>query len=167
MHLTTHLKIAIHFTKYIITHVFLSSSSSFIIIINNSSSSSSSKNGIDIDSSRSSSSSAISLCFTNFRPEHYQHLEASLQRQWPTAGAVWDIWAADDEPRLTAFLWRVAAEEAGDDAAQQLVGHPIHDANIYLSAGLRRRLWEEEGVRGYRFVQVRNLLTSPSFPDLP
>ena len=45
------------------------------------SSSNSSKNGIDIDSSRSSSSSAISLCFTNFRPEHYQHLEASLQRQ--------------------------------------------------------------------------------------
>ena len=79
---------------------------------------------------------------------------AALQRDWPTAGAVWDIWAADDEPALTAFLWRIAAEESGDEKARQEVGHPIHDANVYLTANLRkRRLWEEEGVRGYRFVQ--------------
>ena len=60
---------------------------------------------------------------------------AGLRRdpRWATAGAIWDIWSADDEPRLTAFLWRVAGQD------KQLVGHPIHDANIYLGESLRRR----------------------------
>lgn len=29
----------------------------------------------------------------------------------------------------------------------------IHDANVYMTADLRQRLWEEEGIRGYRFLQ--------------
>ena len=29
----------------------------------------------------------------------------------------------------------------------------IHDANVYVTAAMRQRLWEEEGIRGYRFVQ--------------
>ena len=33
------------------------------------------------------------------------------------------------------------------------MGHPIHDANVYIDANLRRRLYEEEGITGYRFVQ--------------
>ena len=69
------------------------------------------------------------------------------------AGAIWDIWASDDEAKLTAFLWRVACEESGEEKARAVVGHPIHDANIYLNAAMRRRLWLEEGVVGYRFVQ--------------
>ena len=77
--------------------------------------------------------------------------ELRLRAEWPTAGAVWDIWAAEDGPRLTRFLWRIAAEE-GDGSATK-IGHPIHDANVYLTASLRRRLWEEEGVLGYRFLQ--------------
>ena len=53
-----------------------------------------------------------------------------------------------------SWVRRVAIADLGDaQRARQMVGHPIHDANIYLTASLRRRLWEEEGVRGYRFVQ--------------
>ena len=74
------------------------------------------------------------------------------QAEWPSAGAIWDIWAAADEPKLTAFLWRLAREESGGERAEQLVGHPIHDANIYLTAALRRRLWAETGVQSYPVV---------------
>jgi len=65
----------------------------------------------------------------------------------PTAGAIWDIWSAEDEPKLSAFLWRMAGDE------ERLVAHPIHDANVYVNAAMRQRLWEEEGIVGYRFLQ--------------
>ena len=74
------------------------------------------------------------------------------QAECPVAGAIWDIWLAEDEPKLTAFLWRVAKEESGERALK-LVGHPVHDANIYLTANLRQRLWQEEGVIGFRHLQ--------------
>ncbi|EOD16698.1 hypothetical protein EMIHUDRAFT_421454 [Emiliania huxleyi CCMP1516] len=62
-------------------------------------------------------------------------------------GAVWDIWAAEDEPRLSAFLARVASERGEAPA------HPIHDQCFYVGRALRERLAAEEGVRGWRFVQ--------------
>ena len=88
-----------------------------------------------------------------FGLSHQSHLSFVQVRGAPKGGAIWDIWTAEDEPRLSAFLWRVAAEESGDERARQLIAHPVHDANTYLSAKLRQRLWEEEGVSGYRFVQ--------------
>jgi lysine-specific demethylase 3 len=78
---------------------------------------------------------------------------AQRQREMPAAGAVWDIWSAEDEPKLSAFLWRIASEESGDERVKKLIGHPIHDANVYVTAAMRRRLWEEEGVLSYRFLQ--------------
>ena len=50
----------------------------------------------------------------------------------PTAGAIWDIWSAEDEPKLSAFLWRMAGDE------ERLVAHPIHDANVYVNAAMRQ-----------------------------
>ena len=84
---------------------------------------------------------------------HAEEVEWLKTEGGPTAGAVWDLWAAEDEPKLSAFLWKLACEESGEDKARTIIGHPIHDANVYLNAAMRRRLWVEEGVRGYRFVQ--------------
>lgn len=64
------------------------------------------------------------------------------------AGAVWDIWHADDTEKICAFLRRVAS-----DMGQESPSHPIHDQTFYINAQLRKRLREEEGVVGWRFVQ--------------
>ena len=79
--------------------------------------------------------------------------DETLRSAPATAGAIWDIWKAEDEPRLSSFLWRVAREELGEERVKQMVGHPIHDANLYVDAKLRRRLYVEEGITSYRFVQ--------------
>ena len=71
------------------------------------------------------------------------------EREGPGGGAVWDIFAADDLPKIVAFLWRVARE----DGIASKLAHPVHDATFYLDATLRRRLWREAGVVGWRFVQ--------------
>ncbi|KAL1495501.1 hypothetical protein AB1Y20_016866 [Prymnesium parvum] len=74
---------------------------------------------------------------------------AWLRSEGELGGAIWDIWKAEDRPALTAFLWQVADEEG---FASKLA-HPVHDACFYLDARLRRRLWDERGVRGFHFVQ--------------
>mmetsp|Transcript_16213 Transcript_16213/g.41699 ORF Transcript_16213/g.41699 Transcript_16213/m.41699 type:complete len:205 (+) Transcript_16213:2-616(+) len=44
-----------------------------------------------------------------------------LARSDPSAGAIWDIWTAEDEPKLSAFLWRVA----GHERTENLIAHPV------------------------------------------
>ena len=42
---------------------------------------------------------------------------------------------------------------AREEGVAARLAHPIHDANFYVDAALRRRLWEEAGVQSYHFVQ--------------
>ena len=66
-----------------------------------------------------------------------------LESEGRTGGALWDIFRPEDTERLCEFLWKVAREEGTADR----LAHPIHDANFYIDAVLRRRLWEEAGVQ--------------------
>ena len=79
------------------------------------------------------------------QPEELKWIES----QGRTAGALWDIFRAEDQERLVEFLWKVAREEG---TAERLA-HPIHDANFYVDAAMRKRLWQEAGVQSYRFLQ--------------
>ena len=65
-----------------------------------------------------------------------------------SGGAVWDIWHGDDAPAICAFLRRVALEEGRAPPV-----HGIHDQQTYIDARLRKRLADEAGVVGWRFVQ--------------
>ena len=79
------------------------------------------------------------------QPEELKWIESEGR----TAGALWDIFRAEDQERLVDFLWKVAREEG---TAERLA-HPIHDANFYVDAQMRQRLWQEAGVQSYRFLQ--------------
>ena len=79
--------------------------------------------------------------------------EADEERRWllsqgDTGAAVWDIGPARDAEAISNFLIRVAEEEGRTPCA-----HGIHDQTFYIDATLRRRLEEEVGVVGWRFVQ--------------
>ena len=65
-----------------------------------------------------------------------------------SGGAVWDIWRAEDQGAICAFLHQVAIEEGRPPPI-----HAIHDQKVYIDARLRRRLESEAGVVGWRFVQ--------------
>ena len=65
-----------------------------------------------------------------------------------SGGAVWDIWRADDFQTICAFLRRVAIEDGRPPPV-----HGIHDHTVYIDAKLRKRLADEEGITGWRFVQ--------------
>jgi len=80
--------------------------------------------------------------------------EAAGELKWlleegETGAACWDIWHAKDAQTISNFLLRVGAEEG----RKPLPSHGIHDQVFYIDAKLRKRLEEEEGVRGWRFVQ--------------
>ena len=79
------------------------------------------------------------------QPEELKWIESEGR----TAGALWDIFRTEDQERLVGFLWKVAREEG---TAERLA-HPIHDANFYVDAAMRKRLWQEAGVQSYRFLQ--------------
>ena len=80
--------------------------------------------------------------------------EEEAERLWllesggERGGAVWDIWRASDFDTITNFLHRIAIEEGRPPPV-----HGIHDHKVYIDLNMRRRLEEEEGVIGYRFVQ--------------
>jgi lysine-specific demethylase 3 len=65
-------------------------------------------------------------------------------------GAIWHIYEANDSDKIRDLLVKVA-EERG----MKIESHhdPIHDQNWYLDCELRKRLFEERGVKGYAFVQ--------------
>jgi len=63
-------------------------------------------------------------------------------------GAVWDIYRWEDSDSILALLHAVARERD-----VEITNNPIHDQLFYLDAKLRRRLREQYGVRGWRFVQ--------------
>ena len=79
--------------------------------------------------------------------------DEEAERHWllgegDDGAAVWDIWHSRDAETISNFLIRVAREEGRKPCA-----HGIHDQTFYVDAVLRRRLEEEEGVIGWRFVQ--------------
>jgi len=65
-------------------------------------------------------------------------------------GALWHIFHNEDKNKIRDFLNKVALEKG-----MRLDPHddPIHDQSTYLDAKLRRRLYQEYGVRGYAIVQ--------------
>ena len=60
-------------------------------------------------------------------------------------GALWHIFHNEDKNKIRDFLNKVALEKG-----MRLDPHddPIHDQSTYLDAKLRRRLYQEYGVRG-------------------
>ena len=65
-------------------------------------------------------------------------------------GALWHIYHPGDTKKIRDLLTKVAIEKR-----KRLDPHddPIHDQSTYLDAGLRRRLYEEYGVKGYPVIQ--------------
>lgn len=63
------------------------------------------------------------------------------------AAAVWDIYPAEDLPKIKKFL-----AELADDLKIKVVD-PIHDQWVYLDATLRSKLWEKYKVRSWRVYQ--------------
>jgi len=63
-------------------------------------------------------------------------------------GAVWDIFRWEDSDAILQLLHAVARERD-----VEITSNPIHDQLFYLDASLRRRLRDDYGVRGWRFIQ--------------
>lgn len=68
----------------------------------------------------------------------------------PTAGgapgsAVWDLFRAEDSDKIREFLRQRFQGQFAND--------PIHGQTIYLDEELRHALWEEHGVKSWRFYQ--------------
>lgn len=64
------------------------------------------------------------------------------------SGAIWDIYRWEDTDAILQLLHDVARERD-----VEITCNPIHDQLFYLDATLRRRLRDEYGVRGWRFLQ--------------
>ncbi|KAI9352247.1 hypothetical protein DFJ73DRAFT_642620 [Zopfochytrium polystomum] len=76
----------------------------------------------------------------------------------PGVAAVWDIFPAWASNKIREFLRRVTEERAAELAAakkkpEPKICDPVHDQYFYLNAAMRRRLWTEYGVRGWRIMQ--------------
>ncbi|KAI9330901.1 hypothetical protein DFJ73DRAFT_648202, partial [Zopfochytrium polystomum] len=71
----------------------------------------------------------------------------------PGVAAVWDIYPAWASNTIREFLRRVAAEQAALRGLDLKICDPVHDQYFYLDASMRRRLWTECGVRGWRIMQ--------------
>lgn len=56
-------------------------------------------------------------------------------------GAIWDIFRAEDSPRIRQFL----STKEGQD--------PIHSHEVYLDDGARCELWKQYNVNSYRVYQ--------------
>jgi lysine-specific demethylase 3 len=65
-------------------------------------------------------------------------------------GAIWDIYRWEDTDAILSLLHTVARERD-----VEITNNPIHDQLFYLDDTLRRRLRDQYGVRGWRFVQQR------------
>ena len=63
-------------------------------------------------------------------------------------GAIWDIYRWEDTEAILSLLHAVARERD-----VEITNNPIHDQLFYLDDVLRRRLRDQYGVRGWRFVQ--------------
>ncbi|KAH7105325.1 Clavaminate synthase-like protein [Auriculariales sp. MPI-PUGE-AT-0066] len=62
-------------------------------------------------------------------------------------GAVWDIFAAEDTPKIRNFLKTLSTGK------HQTTIDPIHGQTHYLDSGLMQQLYDEEGVTSYRIFQ--------------
>ena len=71
-------------------------------------------------------------------------------------GALWHIFHNEDKNKIRDFLNKVALEKG-----MRLDPHddPIHDQSTYLDAKLRRRLYQEYGVRGKLMSKTSYILT--------
>uniref|UniRef100_A0A7S2GU43 JmjC domain-containing protein n=1 Tax=Haptolina brevifila TaxID=156173 RepID=A0A7S2GU43_9EUKA len=65
-------------------------------------------------------------------------------------GAIWDIYRWEDTDAILRLLHTVARERD-----IEITSNPIHDQLFYLDATLRKRLRDQYGVRGWRFIQQR------------
>ena len=63
-------------------------------------------------------------------------------------GAIWDIYRWEDTEPILHLLHAVARERD-----VEITNNPVHDQLFYLDDALRRRLRDQYGVRGWRFVQ--------------
>merc|ERR1719482_2345523 len=63
-------------------------------------------------------------------------------------GAIWDIFRWEDTEAILGLLHAVARERD-----VEITNNPIHDQRFYLDDALRKRLRDQYGVRGWRFVQ--------------
>ena len=61
---------------------------------------------------------------------------------------MWDIFRWEDSDAILQLLHAVARERD-----VEITSNPIHDQLFYLDASLRRRLRDDYGVRGWRFIQ--------------
>jgi len=61
-------------------------------------------------------------------------------------GAVWDIFAAEDTPKIRSFLRSLGKKN-------QTAIDPIHSQTHYLDTKLMQQLFEVEGVTSYRIFQ--------------
>lgn len=59
--------------------------------------------------------------------------------------AAWDIYKAEDAPKIRQFLREQFKEE--------MVADPIHSQMFYLDIELRKKLYDEHGVAGWRIYQ--------------
>jgi len=77
-------------------------------------------------------------------------MKRRIRRRNTLPGALWHIFHPTDTVKIRDFLNKVALEKG-----MRLDPHddPIHDQSTYLDAKLRRRLYQEYGVRGYAIVQ--------------
>ena len=72
-------------------------------------------------------------------------MKRRIRRRNTLPGALWHIFHPTDTVKIRDFLNKVALEKG-----MRLDPHddPIHDQSTYLDAKLRRRLYQEYGVRG-------------------
>jgi len=63
-------------------------------------------------------------------------------------GAIWDIYRWEDTEAILKLLHAVARERD-----IEITNNPVHDQLFYLDDTLRKRLRDQYGVRGWRFVQ--------------
>jgi len=76
------------------------------------------------------------------------HRDEELGNLRTQHGAIWDIFRWEDTDAILALLHAVARERE-----VEITNNPIHDQLFYLDDSLRKRLREQYGVRGWRFVQ--------------
>ncbi|KAJ1984292.1 hypothetical protein H4R34_000760 [Dimargaris verticillata] len=77
-------------------------------------------------------------------PDFHAGADCARQRR---GAAVWDIFHADDLPKIRRFL------RQHKETRLAMSEDPIHDQSIYLNRELREQLFEAEGVRGWRIYQ--------------
>ncbi|XP_078421997.1 putative JmjC domain-containing histone demethylation protein 2C isoform X2 [Cetorhinus maximus] len=68
-----------------------------------------------------------------------------------TPGALWHIFSAKDTNKIRAFLQK--ANEEQDQDQESLEHDPIRDQTCYLNKKLRRKLYEECGIRSWSIFQ--------------